>query len=255
MVHNKDDILRKIPIDSNGGEANRVTSSEIIQPEWIIDDDGIPYCTKQTNYNKIMEAQLKKRFPHEFEKMLHCTHCDHYHQNNCFFPKSEIDKIEQDRLNLRLRCQLCGMKIDRPFSILMSLYYKAKFGVNMPVICCSCYASLENNTYEKNSKRRMILFLVSLFTSVYFLFTYFLSLFTFQLLGFLFFLIPFSFWGYITVRDIKNIFYLRRGRKFYRQIMNAESVHVEKYARDGYMDDEDKKDPEPGAYHSPGYEY
>ncbi len=255
LVHNKDEILRKTSNNSNEDKANTVTSNEIIQPEWTIDDDGIPYCTKQTNYDKIMEAQLKKRFPHEFEKMLHCKHCDHYHQDNCYFPKSEIDKIEQDRNTLKIRCQLCGMKIDRPFSILMSLHYKAKYGITMPVICCSCYASLENNTYEKNSKRRMILFAVSLFTSVYFLSTYFLSLFTFKLLGFLFFLIPFSFWGYITIRDIKNIYYLRQGRKFYRQIMNAETLKVEKEPREQYFDDDDKKEPEPGAFHSPGYEY
>ncbi|MHA1518827.1 MAG: hypothetical protein ACTSRK_01465 [Promethearchaeota archaeon] len=255
MVHNKDDILRKLANDFNKGEANSVNSDVLIQPEWTIDDDGIPYCTMQTNYDKIMEAQLKKRFPHEFEKMLHCEHCNHYKQDNCYFPKSEIDKIEQDRNNLKIRCQLCGMKIDRPFSILMSLYYKAKFGVNMPVICCSCYASLENNTFEKNSKRRMILFAVSLFTSIYFLFTNFLSLFTFKLLGFLFFLIPLSFWGYITIRDMKNIYYLRKGRKFYRQIMNAETAKVDIDAREQYLDEDDKKEPESGSYNSPGYEY
>ncbi|MCF2140631.1 MAG: hypothetical protein K9W44_11310 [Candidatus Lokiarchaeota archaeon] len=236
-------------------------NDSIIYPEWTIDDDGIPYCTQQTDYNKIIESNLKKRFPHEFEKMLHCNHCEHYHNDDCYFPKSEIDKIEQDRNSLRIRCQLCGAKIDRIFSILMSLYYKEKFGVTMPVICCSCYNSLENNTYERNSKRRLILFIISLITSIYFLTTYLFSLFNFQWLGFLFFLLPFSFWGYISLRDLKNIYYLHQGRKYYKKIMKASYIEADvgndpaAARRNELLDEDDKKRPDEGFFHSPGYEY
>ncbi|MHA1777064.1 MAG: hypothetical protein DRO88_09585 [Promethearchaeia archaeon] len=261
MVHYKDPVLHHN--DSNEENDNNFQESDdsIVIPEWTIDEDGIPYCTKQTDYQKIIESNLKKRFPHEFEKMLHCHHCEHYRQDDCYFPKSEIDKIENDRNSLRIRCQLCGAKIDRLFSILMSLYYKEKFGVNMPVICCSCYNSLENNTYERNSKRRMILFVISFLTSFYFLSTYLISLFQFQWLGFLFFLLPFTFWGYISIRDLKNIYYLHKGRKYYKQITQASEVEVESpedlglERREALLDKDDKEKPDGGAFHSPGYEY
>lgn len=255
LVHSKDEFRNHKKHTTQIDVEMSLNAHEITYPEWTIDEDGIPYCTQQTNYTKIMEANLKKRFPHEFEKMLHCQHCDHYKNNDCYFPKTEIDKIERDRNNLTFRCQLCGMKIDRVFSILMSLYYKQKFGVTMPVICCACYASLENNSFEKNSKRRMILFVVSLVTSLYFLFTYFLSLFSFNWMGILFFVLPFAFWGYISIRDLKNIYYLYQGRKYYKKLMNAAPVESKTDSRQTLMDDDDKEKPKDGAFYSPGYDY
>ncbi|UYP43781.1 hypothetical protein NEF87_000066 [Candidatus Lokiarchaeum ossiferum] len=253
MVHRKDDIKKNLAIDTNLDEEKIYDEDGIIQPEWTIDEDGIPYCKHQTDYDKIIQTNLKKRFPIEFEKMLNCKHCDHYKNDNCFFPKSEVDKIENDRLKLKIRCQLCGMKIDRPFSILMSLYYKEKHHVNMPVICCTCYAGLEHGTFEKNSKRRMILFAISLFTSIYFLFTYFISITSFTWWGILLYILPFSFWGYITVRDLRNIYYLHKGRKYYDEIMNATSKEKEISRRDEELDEEDIKKPPKGAYDSSGY--
>ncbi len=253
MVHNKDEFNSRMEQDEDLKDKDIFDENGIVQPEWTIDDDGIPYCKMQTDYDKIIETNLKKRFPAEFEKMLNCKHCDHYKNDNCFFPKSEVDKIERDRLNLTIRCQLCGMKIDRPFSILMSLYYKEKFNVNMPVICCTCYAGLEHGTFVKNSKRRMILFAISLFTSIYFLFTYFISIPVFNWISILLFILPFSFWGYITVRDLKNIYYLRKGRKYYDELMNAAPKEKEYSRRDDSLDEEDKKQPPKGAYDSSGY--
>lgn len=255
MVHHRDENLKRSREKNNGDLPTTQKFVDIIHPEWTIDDDGIPYCTQQTYYQKIIDSQLKKQHPQEFEKMLHCHHCEHYTKDDCYFPKAEIDKIELDRNNLRIRCQLCGMKIDRLFSILMSMYYKSNYGVTMPVICCACYASLENNTFEKNSKRRMILFVISLITSLFFFFNYFLTFFNFKWFGFLFFLVPFSFWGYISIRDIKNIYYLHQGRKFYDKIMNASEQEEEKLPRKDHLDDDDKKKPSEGAFYSPGYDY
>lgn len=258
MVHEKhnlnpDSKPTESSIESSESDVN--TTNSFIEPEWTIDDDGIPYCTKQTEYDKIIQTDLKKRFPYEFEKRLNCQHCEHYHQDDCYFPKTEIDKIEADRQGLKIRCEFCGTKIDRPFSILMSYYYKEKFGVKMPIICCSCYNGLENGTFLKNSKKKTIIFIITLFISLYFLFTFFITIPQFSWGSILLTLIPFSFWGYLSFRDIKNIYYLRKGRKYYEKIMNAEKIQEEHNRRDEMLDDDDKKPPSDGAFYSPGYEY
>ena len=189
---------------------------------------------------------------------MNCTHCEHYHNNDCYFPKTEIDKNEEDRKELSTRINSLIIEFNDPFSILMSLYYKAKFGVNMPVICCSCYSSLEKGTFQKNSKRRILLFSISLITSLYFLFTYMAEIMSFTWVSILLFAVPFSFWGYISFKDIESIIYLHRGRKNYDKIMNAQSYedkNKEKSRREKLLDKEDRENPKEGAYYSSGYEY
>ena len=253
MVHYKDDIK---PSQSTQIEhSSDYNENNIVMPEFTIDDDGIPSCTKQTNHERIIG--LKKTHPREFEKMLNCKHCDHYKKNDCYFPKSEIDKIEEDRLKLNIRCSLCGMKIDRPFSIMMAELYKDQYDVNMPVICCTCYAGLERGTFESTSKRRMILFFISFLTSIYFLSFYFRSIGLFTWYSVLIIIIPFTFWGYISLRDLKSIYYLHQGRKYYKKLMNAQTREKtkEELFKEKYTDEDDKKKPSEGAFYSPGYEY
>lgn len=254
MVHNKDEINRIDKLSDNSHSSIDKITDNIVYPEFTVDDDGIPYCKTQSDYEKIKSMNLKERFPNEFEKVLTCLRCDHYHHDDCFFPKPEIEKIENDRQNTRIRCALCGMKIHRIFSIMMSLFYKERYSVNIPVMCCTCYATLENGTFIKNTKRRMILFGISFATSIYFLLTYFMTIFLFNYLGILLFIIPFSFWGYISIRDAKNLYYLYKGRKYYNTIMGAQSAELEKTRRDEFLDDDDKKKPDEGAFYSPGYD-
>jgi hypothetical protein len=252
MVHNKNDLNDdSVNIDSRLKSDNR----SVIEPEFTVDDDGIPYCKKQTDYDKIVAMNLKQRFPLEFEKMLTCFRCDHYKNNTCFFPKKAIEEIEEDRVDLKIRCELCGTKIHRLYSILMSMFYKEKHGVNIPVICCTCYATLEQGTFEKNSKRRMLLFGISLLTSIYFLFTYFLTIFIFNYIGILLFILPFLFWGYISVRDMKTLYYLWKGRKYYDKLMGTETKEKdEEPLREKFLDEEDKEKPPKGAFDSSGYD-
>ena len=258
MVHNKNDVASPRLFTEKKGESSEDRENGIIQPEWMIDDDGIPYCEKQTDYEQIIQSNLKKHHPYEFEKRLHCKYCEHYTNNDCFFPKKEIDKIEADRNSLVIRCELCGTKIDRLFSILMSLYYKAKFGVKMPVICCTCYAGLENGTFERNTKRRMILFAISLISSIFFFGQILLTVFAFNWISILLLIIPFSFWGMISIRDVKSIYYLQKGRKNYEKLIHAPSTTPDDddlSIRAEKLDEDDKNKPSDGAFDSPGYQY
>ena len=90
------------------------------------------------------------------EKQLTCKTCSHYINDDCYFPKSEIDKIELDRLNRsRFQCNLCGNKIDRMLTIVQKIYFEVKFNMNMPLICCNCYQSLEEKKFPEYFRRRI----------------------------------------------------------------------------------------------------
>ncbi len=253
MVHSKDEILLKNNEEDIDQDIEQNLDGLLVQPEWYIDDDGIPYCKKQTDFDKIIQSNIKKRFPYEFEKMLNCQHCNHYKNDKCFFPKSEIDKIESDRQNLKIRCQLCGMKIDRPFSILMSYQYKDKFNVTMPVICCSCYLGLERGDFLKITQKKLTYFVIMFVISLYFIFTYFISFIHSSALGLFFFIFTMSFWGYFSVKNLKQIYYLKQGKKFYEELMNAKSNEKESDRREQFLDEDDKKKPSEGGYFSSGY--
>ena len=85
-----------------------------------------------------------------------------------------------------------------------------------------------------------------------------LSAFAFNWLSILVFIIPFTFWGMISIRDIKNIYYLRKGRKNYEKLLHAPSSPSSdpdggESIRDSSFDDDDKNKPTDGAFYSPGY--
>ncbi len=189
-----------------------------VHPEFIIDDEGRTICTKHSEYDKIEALNLAKYYPNELEKILTCFRCDHFKNDVCYFPKAEIERIEQDRLNEKLSCKLCGMKIHRLLTILQSFYYREKFNIEMPVICCTCYAALNNNTFYRDTKRRMIFFGISLAMSLYFLFSYLLTIFYFSIFEIFFILVPFLFFAYISIKDLKSIYNLYKGRRYYKEL-------------------------------------
>ena len=230
------------------------------------DDDGIPYCKKQTDYHKMTSLNLKERFPNEFEKMLTCFRCEHYQKDDCYFPRSEIDLIEKDRQDLSIHCVFCGAKIHRIFSVLMSMYYKDRYHVNIPIICCSCYSALNDNSFYKSTQRRMIFIIISFLLSLYFLFTYFYTILAYQTWGLVIFFLPFAFWGYISYKDAKSIYYLYVGRKYYKDVLGKASEPTQAVKAEKTADNSDNVQPNnhnrneddhlpSGAYNSPGYDY
>ncbi len=199
-------------------EADLFDENGVVNPEFIIDEEGRSICTKHTEYKKMMELDFAKNYPNEFELMLTCLRCNHYKEDHCYFPKAEIDKIEKDRLKEGIRCQLCGMKIHRLMTILHSFYYKQKFGVEMPIICCTCYAALNSNDYMNNTKKRMLFFGFSLMMTMYFLISYFSKIFFFSILEISLIIGPLLCFLYIAIKDLKSLYYLYRGRKYYQEI-------------------------------------
>jgi hypothetical protein len=80
----------------------------------------------------------------------------YYENDDCYFPKFEIDKIELDRLTRsRFQCNLCGNKIDLMLTLMQKIYYEVKFNMKMPLVCCNCYESLKKNKFEEYFVKRI----------------------------------------------------------------------------------------------------
>jgi len=127
----------------------------VVEPYFKIDKYGRVICKLHSNYDKIdIMSEKKAPIPH-FDLMLTCKTCEEYLNDNCYFPKSAIDQIEYDRLKTKIfRCRLCGNRIDRMWSVIYKLYYKEKYNIEMPLICCGCHDSLKKKNFMQQYQRK-----------------------------------------------------------------------------------------------------
>ncbi len=192
---------------------------KFIEPSFEIDNKGRTIC-KNHNYYQFFKIPHKTVYQErQLEKILTCKACEHYYNNDCFFPKREIDLIERDRQKERIKCQLCGNRIHRLLTIVQSLYYEAKFNVKVPLICCDCHLSLNDQSFMQRTKLRLVGFMISFLISIYLIFYFFITLLSptiFIIFGLMFLI----FWFSTSMKDIKKIFYLREGRKYYKKFIS-----------------------------------
>ena len=138
-----------------------------IEPYFKIDKFGRVICKLHSNYDKIDKLSEQKAPIRNFELMLTCKTCTEYLNDNCYFPKSAIDQIEYDRLKTKaFRCKLCGNRIDRMWTVIYKLYYKEKFHVEMPLMCCMCNDSLKNKKFLEKYNKRAFFLKIYLFFSI-----------------------------------------------------------------------------------------
>lgn len=188
----------------------------VIEPSFEIDKKGRAICKSHTHYQFFKSPHKSIYEEKQVEKLLTCKTCAHYFNDNCYFPRREIDIIERDRHQERIKCQLCGNKIHRSLTFIQSLYYEAKFNVKLPLICCDCHSSLNDDTFMQKTKLRLIGFIISFIVSLYIIFYFFITVITIGawiILG----LIPLLFWFVRGMKDIKRIWDLREGRKYYQK--------------------------------------
>ena len=139
-----------------------------IEPSFEIDEKGRVICKEHTNYNYFMRPDKDFFYEMLLERQLTCKTCSHYFDNDCYFQKSEIDTIEQNREKKKknFKCNLCGTRISIMLSIVQKIYNEEKFKVKIPLVCCNCYERINNNEFMKESKNRilltLLLFLLSL---------------------------------------------------------------------------------------------
>lgn len=130
----------------------------VIEPSFEIDEKNRVICQSHSRYLQFLKPKMNSYEELIMEKQLTCKLCDHYINDDCYFPRAEIDKIEFDRLNrARFQCNLCGNKIDLMLTIMQKIYFEVKFNTVIPLICCSCYQSLEEKKYITNNLLRILL--------------------------------------------------------------------------------------------------
>ncbi len=192
---------------------------KFIEPSFEIDNKGRTMCKNHTYYQFFKISNKTIYEEKQLEKILTCKACEHYYNNNCYFPKREIDLIERDRQKERIKCVLCGNRIHRLLTIVQSLYYEAKFNVKVPPICCDCHLSLNDQSFMKRTMLRLVLFMISFLISISLIFYFFITLLSSSIF-IIFGLIFFIFWFSTSIKDIKKIFYLREGRKYYKKFIS-----------------------------------
>ena len=130
----------------------------IINPTFEIDEKGRVICQMHTNFPFFVMPGKTRQQEIQMEKDLTCKTCHHYIDDGCFFPKTEIDKIEADRLGMvTFKCKLCGSQIDRMLTVIQKLYLQEKFNIEIPLICCTCYESLKKKNFMDYYEKRLYL--------------------------------------------------------------------------------------------------
>lgn len=202
---------------------------DTIEPKFEIDESGRVLCLKHSKYEFFKDPQITQFQPHLLEKQLTCKSCIHYHNNNCYFSKLLIDQIEYKRTKKRkgYTCKLCGNKIDRMLTIIHKKYYKEKYNVNFPLICCACYDALKKDKYMESNRFRSKIFLYNALYSLYSLISILFFLLIYQI-G-IFYLIIFMFpILYLFIVNLQKRKKLKEGLNYYQKIFSKSAQHQER---------------------------
>jgi len=200
----------------------------LIEPEFEIDDKNRVLCKFHTDYIQFIDPNKDYFEGIYLDKKLTCVTCSHYVHNECYFNKSRIDRIEDKRQKKReFKCQLCRNRIERMFTIIYKLYNEEVFGIKIPLLCCSCYDKLSDNTFLPELKKLNLLYLFILLTTFFFLFyiNFFLMLLNLHPLVRLLIFIPYLCLSaaiiFISLMRLKNNIY---GIKTYKKIFPKEMI-------------------------------
>lgn len=193
-----------------------------IEPSFEIDEKGRVICQSHSYY-PFFKMPGKTFFQEkQMEKLLTCKSCVHYQENDCYFPSSEINKIEFDRLDRKgIICKLCGNRIDRMLSVVHKLYFKERFNIEMPLICCSCYESLKKNEFVEDSKRKSTLITLNM-CYLFILLTFSFSFGIFGGFTFIIMMIGIVLWSCIFINYLKRLHQIKKGRQYYEKYFKRE---------------------------------
>ncbi|TFG21300.1 MAG: hypothetical protein EU530_00705 [Promethearchaeota archaeon] len=208
--------------NKNSQSQNPQKKHQIIKPSFYVDDERRVICESHSQIERIRTLSSLADLPafqesREIEKILTCKACNHYHNDVCYFPKEEIDRIEKDRLAYTFNCKLCGGSIDRPLTVMYSIYNKEKFNVQIPLICCTCFSNLDDDSFIANSRKRILMLSLSFAFSIFMVIYYGRIAILSNIWGILLFGITLAFWIYLAIRDVRKIIFLFRGRKYYKK--------------------------------------
>ncbi|MFX0010340.1 MAG: hypothetical protein ACFE9R_08500 [Candidatus Hermodarchaeota archaeon] len=199
----------------------------VVEPSFEIDEKGRVICQSHSNYPNLIKPDKTYLEELQLESQLTCKFCSHYIIDDCYFPKSEIDKIEIDRLSRsRFQCNLCGNKIDRMLTIMQKIYYEVRFKMKMPLLCCSCYQNIKKGKFPEYIRRRIRESLLFYTPSVFLL----INPYPFNIIAAL----VYSLFAFLLKIIIKQRFHyslflvdLLNGRKFYKKYFkDKDSIYL-----------------------------
>lgn len=242
-------------------EKNEKQDVEDIIPEWVVNSRGLPHCIRYSNDPSQITKGVSFIQFFRSKETIECTTCQYSHNEACYFSTSKITDLEKKWEQKKIRCELCGQRINWSNSFLMSYYYKEKFNLNMNLPCCSCYNALVEKKYLEYSRsilkfyiKYAIIFLI-LFILMHLLWipakkTYSLSFYIIEGFGISFFTLFYYFFFF------KRIVGLIKGRKQYQIKYNQIFEEIPALSRrEKFLDSDDKTSPPKGAYYSPGYNF
>jgi hypothetical protein len=195
-----------------------------VEPSFEIDEKGRVICQYHTNYSFFMMPNKTLMQEKQMEILLTCKTCKHYINNDCYFPRKEIDKIEVDRLKKHVfTCRFCGNLIDRMLTVIQKLYFKQRFNIEIPLICCSCYESLKSHKLIKDlkvkSNRIKINLIISILGIIFMYLTrnFFLSIPAIYVS--IWFLIALSVFSFLIqyFASLSRLNSMRKGKKFFKE--------------------------------------
>jgi hypothetical protein len=190
---------------------------DIVEPEFEIDEKGRVLCKTHSNFEFFSQPKVNRYQQRELEKQLTCETCSHFFNDDCYFPRSEINLIEYDRKKRNaFKCKLCGNKIDRMLTVMHKLYYKEKYNIELPLICCTCYETLKDGKFIESSKWRSNMFLYNALYAIYSLISvlFFILVYQVRIYYLLVFLLPIIYLFYQNMKKRKEI---KEGMRYYQK--------------------------------------
>lgn len=194
-----------------------------IEPRFQINAQGEVRCILHTQYNALSAKELRgKLLPTNLVyEDLTCKTCEHYKQDNCYFSSQELDDMDPRALihyNSHV-CKLCGEKIHNMHSIVYKIYYEQKYNIEIPLICCDCYNTL--NSYNTNISNSLLSKSVKETSNLFFLawivfsVLFFMAIFSIQSIlafgGLMVLFFSFSLWS------LNRISRILKGLRYYRK--------------------------------------
>ncbi len=122
--------------------------------------------------SKIEESPLGKMF---FQPS--CKYCRHMKYDECYFESAEIREVSGEVSPFSLnpfskwhkyRCDICGQSLSQTFLLLKKRYIKRKEGIDIPLICSSCYKHvIQRGNIDKKFVNSILLYGLTLFLPVF----------------------------------------------------------------------------------------
>ena len=124
---------------------------KIFTPKFEIDNTGSFLCKTYTEHDTLKQSSSNTyyyRVQHNMEHIT-CKSCQHYFNNDCYFPKEKLDKLTHKISQKKFKCTACNSRIKRLFNILSQILSEKQNNVHTHQLCRRCYQVLRSRNPKK----------------------------------------------------------------------------------------------------------